>query len=307
MVKEQLKGEVLIPPPLSLSDEIRIVSPAGCIAKEYLDGAKQVLETWGLRVSEGKYAGGSYGRFSGTKEERIADLQTALDDPRVQAILCSRGGYGLAQIADALDLSAFCRKPKWLIGFSDITVLHSLLTSRNIASIHGIMAKHLSELSAEDESVKGLRNILWGARPSYHIPAQSTNREGEARGILKGGNLSVLMGLRGSDFDLHPEGSILFIEDVGEKPYQVDRMMQNLRLSGILKKLSGVIVGHFSDYEEDASMRQNLKEIIAEAASECPGPICFGFPAGHENNNLPLILGTNVELKVEASGAQLRF
>ena len=294
-------------PFLHPSDQIRILSPSGCIAPEYIDGAKALLESWELKVSEGKFARGNYGRFAGTKEERISDLQQAFDDPAVKAILCSRGGYGLAQIVDKLNFSKFMEHPKWLIGFSDITVLHNALSLKGMPSIHGIMAKHLTELPPTNEAVLRLKEILFGKMPTYNIGTHPLNKTGKAKGKLIGGNFSVFMGLRGSSFDLQPEGAILFIEDVGEKPYHIDRMMQNLRISGFLQKLSGLVVGQFSDYDEDPLMHQTLYEIIAESVSEYNYPVCFNFPAGHVDYNLPLVLGKEIELGVSKKSAIVKY
>ena len=297
----------MIPPFLKLNDQIRIVSPSGSIHPEFIDGARSVLTDWGLKVSEGKFARSEYGRFAGTTEQRISDLQQALDDTSLKAVLCSRGGYGLAQIIDKLDFSGFRNSPKWLIGFSDITILHNVITNLGIGSIHGIMAKHLSELPKEAEQVQRLKDVLFGKLPVFDFPGEPNNRIGKAVAKLIGGNLSVFMGLRGSQYDLEFENSILFIEDVGEKPYQIDRMIQNLRLSGKLAKLSGLIVGQFSDCEEDPFMMKTIQEIILTAVNEYDYPVCFNFPAGHVDYNLPIILGTEVSLNVTKERTGLIF
>jgi len=292
---------------LKPDDQIRILSPSGTINPDYIDGAKKVLASWGLKVTEGEHARSEYGRFAGNKEQRTADLQLALDDPSVKAILCSRGGYGLAQIIDRLDFSAFVTSPKWLIGFSDISILHNAVSNLGIASIHGIMGMHLSKLPADSDQVQYLKNVLFGNLPFYTISAESENRTGNVHGKLIGGNLSVLIGLRGSRFDLKYENAILFLEDVGEKPYQVDRMIQNLRLGGILGQISGLIIGQFSECEEDPLMMQSMREIILSAVNEYNYPVCFNFPAGHVDYNLPIILGANVTLDVSKKGVKLMF
>ena len=294
-------------PILKPNDQIRIVSPSGSIHPELIDGAAKVLTSWGLQVTEGKFSRSECGRFAGTKEQRIADLQEALDDPNVKAILCSRGGYGIAQIVDKIDFTTFAKSPKWLIGFSDITILHNVITDLGIASIHGIMAKHLTELPADSEQVIRLKDCLFGNFPTYSIPPHQQNRTGQASGKLIGGNLSVLMALRGSQFDLPYQNNILFIEDIAEKPYHIDRMMQNLRFSGVLAQLSGLIVGQFSDCDEDPLMKQTVSEIILSAVSDYDFPVCFNFPAGHVDYNLPLILGANVSLNVNKIEVKLTF
>lgn len=297
----------MLPPFLQPNDQIRIVSPSGFINPEFIDGATKALSSWGLNVSEGAFSRLEYGRFAGTKEQRIADLQQALDDPKIKAILCSRGGYGLANIIDKLDFTAFAKFPKWLIGFSDITILHNAISNLGIASVHAIMAKQLSELSPDSEQVIQLRNLLFGRLPSYSLPPYELNRLGNAEGKLVGGNLSVLMGLRGSPFEPDYSKAILFIEDIGEEPYHIDRMLQNLRFSGVLAQLSGLVVGHFSECEEDSLMMQTIPQIIHSAVNEYSYPVCFNFPAGHVDYNLPLIMGANIGLEVKENGVQLKF
>jgi len=297
----------MIPSFLRAGDNIHIVSPSGAIQPGFIDGATKLLSSWGLKVTEGKYARTEYGRFSGTKDERTADLQQALDDPNVNAILCSRGGYGLAQIIDKIDFTSFAKSPKWLIGFSDITILHNAITALGIASMHGIMTKYLTELPEESDQITSFKNLLFGTPSNFSIKPEAENRLGQAEGKLIGGNLSVMMGMRSTPFDLDFHNNILFIEDVGEKPYQIDRMIQSLRLSGVLKQISGLVVGQFSDYDEDPLMMQSVAEIILAAVSEYDYPVCFNFPAGHVDYNLSFVLGEQVELVVEADGARLNY
>ena len=297
----------MIPSFLRAGDNIRIVSPSGAIQPSFIDGATKLLSSWGLKVTEGKYARTEYGRFSGTKDERTADLQQALDDPNVKAILCSRGGYGLAQIIDKIDFTSFAKSPKWLIGFSDITILHNAITALGIASMHGIMTKYLTELPEESDQITSFKNLLFGTPSNFSIKPEAENRPGRAVGKLIGGNLSVMMGMRSTPFDLDFHNNILFIEDVGEKPYQIDRMMQSLRLSGVLKQISGLVVGQFSDYDEDPLMMQSVAEIILAAVSEYDYPVCFNFPAGHVDYNLSLILGEQAELFVESDKVRLNY
>jgi len=289
------------------NDQIRIVSPSGNIEPKYIVGAKKTLSSWGLNVTEGKFARTKYGRFAGTEAQRIADLQEALDDPSVNAILCSRGGYGVAQIIDKLDFSTFAKSPKWLIGFSDITILHNAISNLGIASIHGIMAKHLTQFPADSIHVQKCREILFGQMPTYVVPKHRLNKVGIAQGKLIGGNLSVLIGLRGSQFDLDYKNNILFIEDIAERPYHIDRMMQNLRFSGALAQLSGLVVGQFSDCDEDPLMKKSVAQIIASAVSEYDYPVCFNFPAGHVDNNFPLKLGETVQFEVTKRAVILTF
>jgi muramoyltetrapeptide carboxypeptidase len=297
----------MTPPYLKSNDQIRIVSPSGNIEPKYIVGAKKTLSSWELNVTEGKFARTKYGRFAGTEAQRIADLQEALDDPSVNAILCSRGGYGVAQIIDKLDFSTFAKSPKWLIGFSDITILHNAISNLGVASIHGIMAKHLTQFSPNSIHVQKCREILFGQMPTYVVPKHRLNKVGIGQGKLIGGNLSVLIGLRGSQFDLDYKNNILFIEDIAERPYHIDRMMQNLRFSGALAQLSGLVVGQFSDCDEDPLMKKSVAQIIASAVSEYDYPVCFNFPAGHVDNNFPLKLGETVQFEVTKRAVTLAF
>lgn len=297
----------MLPSFLQLNDQVRILSPSGAIDPQYIDGAFKTLTSWGFHVTEGEFARTAYGRFAATPKQRIADLQQALDDPQVKAILCSRGGYGLAQIIDQLDFSGFERSPKWLIGFSDITILHSAITNLGIASIHGPMAKPLTELAADAEQLIQLRNILFGQMPQYGFSPQPLNRTGKAIGKLVGGNLSVFMGMRGTGYDLDYANTILFIEDIAEDPYKIDRMIQNLRYGGVLAQLSGLVVGQFSDCQEDSLMMQTIEQIIANAVADYNYPVCFNFPAGHVDYNLPIIMGANVVLDVAINQVRLNF
>ncbi len=304
----KLKGKnAMLPLFLKPDDIVGVISPSGCIAPEYIDGAVQLLEKWGYKVSEGEFCRIEYGRFAGTEKQRIADLQNALNDDSIRAILCSRGGYGLAQIIDKIDFTKFVQNPKWLIGFSDITILHSAVNNLNIASLHSVMAKHLTELSADLQPIELLKNILGGNLPVYELPFEKPNRIGSATGKLIGGNLSVLAGMRGTPFDLNFKNNILFIEDTDEELYHIDRMIQNLRIGGVLSEISGLIVGQFSVCEEDPRMMKSLMEIISDAVSDYNYPVCFNFPAGHVENNLPLVLGSNACLDINSKNTKLTF
>lgn len=295
-----------MPTPLQPTSLVRIVSPSGVIDVDYIDGAKKVLLSWGFRVDEGLYCRERYGRFAGTEAQRLTDLQQALDDPDTEAILCSRGGYGLAQIVDRLDFTAFCSHPKWLIGFSDITVLHNAITNLGFQSVHAIMAKHIAELPPDAAAVTKLKDLLFGNLPEYKIPSHVKNRTGSATGKLIGGNLSVIYGLRGTPFDLPYEGNILFLEDIAEKPYHIDRMMQNLRLGGVFQKISGLVLGQFSDCEEDLLMNKSIEEIILEALIDTDFPVIFNFPSGHIDDNRPLVMGCLTNIIVSTSECQLK-
>lgn len=292
---------------LKAGDEVRIISPSGNVDPALVDGAKTRLVSWGYRPTEGMFTRSVHGRFSGSELERCTDLQQALDDPNVKAILCSRGGYGLAQIIDKVDFTRFMQNPKWIIGFSDITILHEAVLKTGYISVHGPMAKHLSELPNNAQPIILLDDILKGKLPTYKVVEDPNNRPGKAKGKLIGGNLTVFQGMRATPFEPSFKGAILFIEDVGEKPYQIDRMMQNLRLSGALSQLSGMIVGQFTETEEDLDMHATIYEIIAHAVKDYTYPVCFNFSAGHIDSNFPLLIGAAVTLNVDSKGGEVSF
>lgn len=295
------------PPYLKIGDKVAIVSPAGAVAPELIDGAAAALRAWGYEPVLGSCAKGRCGRFAGTDEERLADLQWAMDDPSVRAILCGRGGYGTVRIIDRLDFRAFEQSPKWVIGFSDITVLHAALARRGYQSLHGPMARALAHAAGNWDAVSSLRRCLQGEVSSYGLPSSALNRDGVAEGELVGGNLSILYGLRSTPFDLSPKGKILFIEDISERPYHIDRMMHNLKLSGVLSQISGLLVGEFTDIEEDASFGQTVHEIVASAVREYDFPVAFGFPVGHGTTNLPVRHGAAVRLTVADGVARVDY
>jgi muramoyltetrapeptide carboxypeptidase len=288
----------MLPPFLKKNDKVAIVSPSGCIDPLYIDEAVSCLQSWDLQPIVGQYAKEKNGRFAGTTVQRTADLQAALDDKEIKAILCSRGGYGVIQIIDGLDFSYFELYPKWLIGFSDITALHNVATAIDVASCHSSMVKLLAKYKEENKELQLLKDLLFGELPQYVIDMHPLNRKGKAKGILAGGNLSVLYSLRGTHYEIDTYGKILFLEDIGEKPYHIDRMMHNLKIGGLLEHLAGLVVGQFSDYEEDPLMGKSVYELIADAVSEYDYPVCFDFPAGHVDVNSPLVLGAEVSFEV---------
>jgi len=296
------------PPYLNPGDKVAIVSPSGAVDQKYIDGAVETLTSWQLNPVVSPFARESFGRFSGTDEQRLLDLQHALDDPSVRAVLCSRGGYGLIRIIDKLNFDAFVRHPKWLIGFSDITILHAAAIHKGVQSIHSIMARGMTENDPQADPVAILREILVGkAHDSYVLSPHTLNRFGESSGTLVGGNLSVLYGLRGTDFDIQPKGKILFIEDLSEKLYHIDRMIRNFKLGGILSQISGLLIGRFTDIEEDASFGKTLEEIIWSAVEEYDYPVAFNFPVGHVDYNVPVIHGAKVKMTVSEFGGEVKY
>ena len=288
---------------LQSGDKVALVSPAGIIAASHLQYAEELLRAWELIPVRGPHVLAQHGYFAGTDAERIQDLQWAMDDEEIRAIFCTRGGYGCLRIVEELDYSVFQGNPKWLIGFSDITVLHTKLTSLGIESLHGPMPKSFEKTT--EEARERYRSFLFGEITPYRIPSHPLNREGIVRSDLTGGNLSLLHCIRSSVIE-YRQKSILFIEDVGENLYAVDRMMQSFKLTGRLAELQGLIVGGFSDMLA-GNFGKTAEEIIREAVEEYDYPLCFGFPAGHIPGNYPLILGSSVELSVEQDGCELTF
>ncbi len=283
------------PPFLQDGSKVALIAPSGAVELQWIENASRTLQTWGLQVVITPHAGGKYHRFSGTDEQRICDLQWAINQADIDAILCARGGYGLARIIDKIDFTPLLTLPKWLIGFSDITVLHNALSRIGVESIHAVMARHLCQESAPSEQ---LRALLFGKMPHYQVAPHYQNRCGTNSGTLVGGNLSVLYGLRATPFDLLPDDAILLIEDLCEPLYHIDRMMQNLRLSGLLSKLSGLIVGQFSDIKEDSSFAEGAYGIVSAATKDYHYPICMNAPFGHVEQNFPLVIGAKTTIQV---------
>lgn len=290
------------PAPLQFNDKAVIVSPAGKIDETLVVNALTLLKQWGLNASVSEHALCSTGRFSGFVEQRLSDLQKAFDDPDIKLVFCSRGGYGIVHLLDKLDFTAIKENPKWVVGYSDVTALHAALQANGVMSVHAPMAKHFSDEGAEDISVRYTKSILAGQPLKYCIPVRRNdylNREGSASGRLFGGNLSVFCSLLGTGYVKIPRNGILFMEDIGEAPYKVDRMIYQLKLAGVFDKISGLIVGQFTDYEEDNQMYGALLESIRNAVSEYAFPICFDFPVGHVKLNFPLIMGSRALLQVK--------
>ncbi|WP_278968256.1 S66 peptidase family protein [Bacteroides pyogenes] len=299
--------DMLFPPFLEKGDKVMIVSPSSKIDNRFLKGAKKRLESWGLKVLMGKHAGGDSGKYAGTVRQRLRDFQRAMDDPKVKAVFCSRGGYGAVHLIDKIDFTAFRQSPKWLIGFSDITALHNLFQANGYASLHALMARHLAVEPEDDPCALHLKHILFGELPLYTCEKHRLNRKGTARGVLRGGNMAVAYGLRGTPYDIPAEGTVLFLEDIGERPHAVERMMYNLKLGGVLEKLSGLIIGQFTEYEEDRSLGKELYAALADLVKEYDYPVCFGFPVGHVTRNFPLVNGADVEFTVGRQGVELKF
>ncbi len=300
---------MITPPYLKPGDKIRIVSPAGKVKEEYVLPAVEWLEAQGYRVELGKFVFATYFQFAGTDKQRQEDLQTALDDPETSAILCSRGGYGTVRILDKLDYSPFLENPKWLIGFSDISILHTCLNNHRVATIHGVMPRYFFDKEGEpNENLQTLMQLLTGKGASYTIPAAAGNRQGKATAELVGGNLSIVSSLQGTWCELDTDGKILFLEDIDEFLYHADRMMYQLKLGGKLQNLAGLVLGNFTDMKDNESLfGKTIHEIISEAVKGHSFPVCYDFPAGHNEKNLALAFGKTWELDVSEKQSSLNL
>ena len=303
---------------------IRIISPSGAIDPSYIDAAAERLRAWGYIVSEGAHARDTWGRFAGTDEQRLADIVDALNDPEVDLILCARGGYGLQRIIDRVPPIT---KP--VIGFSDITALHQAAALNNQPTLHAIMCKHIATLPEDSEPLLALRKALAGETLNYRWQSHPLNRLGKACAPIIGGNLSVLYGLQATPYSLPAAQSVsaavcqrsglysvsskdglyqkplLLIEDIAERHYHIDRMMRNLRMSGILANISGLIVGQFSDCDDDPLMSQTVYQTIKEAVAEYDYPLIFDAPVGHVERNLPLWINGHTTIDCRPDGVLL--
>lgn len=295
-----------IPPYLKPGDTVAIVATARKHLNDDLQLAKSFLEAWGLNLKIGTSIGLDQNQLAGTDEERAADFQQQLENPNIKAIWCVRGGYGTVRMIDLVDFTGFKRAPKWVIGFSDVTVLHSHLNQMGIASIHGMMPVNIPR--ATDDAKESLRKALFGEPLSYQVPAHDMNRKGSASGELVGGNLSILYSLLGSVSAIDCQNKILFLEDLDEYLYHVDRMMMNLKRNGCLENLKGIIVGGMTKMNDnDVPWGKNALEIIQDVTQPYDIPIVYGFPAGHLPDNRALIFGKTVTLEVTDEGTKLMF
>lgn len=304
---------VKIPPYLNPGDTIGITSPASYISNEDIQPSVQLMESWGFKIRTGQTIGTRDYTMGGTDEARAADLQGMLDDPGIQAIMCARGGYGLVRIIDKLDFTRFRKHPKWIIGFSDITALHTHINSNfDIATIHSKMCNSFPSdwtkaTPMQVETILSIRQVLSGQDTKYIAPAALNNRMGRAEGILVGGNLSLIETLAGTRSDLKTDGKILFVEDTHEELYSIDRMFWNLKRSGKLDKLKGLVIGGFKLNEETPGEEfgKTVYDIVSEKIKEYDYPVCFDFPVGHQVNNYALKCGTKYLLNVEGNGSSL--
>ncbi len=298
------------PPYLKKGDTIIILSPAGKLKdRTAVDPGIELANHWGLVVFFGNHLLSQDHSFAGTDQERLEDLQKALDDPSIKAIWAARGGYGTIRLVDDLDFSGFTEHPKWIIGYSDITALHNKIHNLGYQSVHGQMPLTLNlEEPIQKESIQTLYRTLFGKKLQYKIESSEHNRTGESTGQLVGGNLSLVYSMLGSDTNLSMGGKILFIEDVGEALYHIDRMMISLKRAGFFEQCQGVIVGDFKlKKNEGNAFGKTLEDIVLEAVEGTDFPVVFDFPAGHLEDNRALLLGSYVDMSVSKKRTSIRF
>ena len=291
---------------LSKEDTIAIVSTARKVSLSELKPALEIIKKWELKVVIGKSIEAEEDQFAGSDELRAADFQEQLDNPEVKAVWCARGGYGTVRIIDQLDFTEFNKQPKWIIGYSDVTVLHSHIHNLGITSLHAQMPVAIETKS--EASVNSIYKTLFGKEYSITILSEKNNRKGIASGQLVGGNLSILYSLCGSPSAINTDGKILFIEDLDEYLYHIDRMLQNLKRNGMFANLKGLIVGGMTQmHDNDIPFGKTTEEIVLEVCKDSDFPIAFNFPAGHLEDNCALVLGKEVELEVNNLEVKLKF
>jgi muramoyltetrapeptide carboxypeptidase len=297
---------VKIPPYLKKGDTIGILATARKVDAEPLAPAIKLMESWGLHVVIGKTIGLDNDQLAGADWQRATDIQQMLDNPDIKAVWCAKGGYGTVRIIDRIDFTKFKKRPKWFIGFSDATVLHSHINNLDIATLHGMVA--ISVGRATPEAIESFRKALFGEKLSYTVPAHAFNKTGKATGELVGGNLSVLYSIMGSPSEADYKGKIIFIEDLDEYLYHIDRMMMNLKRNDYFKNVKGIIIGGMTKMRDnDIPWGHDALQIIQDITKEYNIPICFNFPAGHIQDNRTLIMGKTIMLDVAATGTKITF
>jgi muramoyltetrapeptide carboxypeptidase len=289
------------PPYLKKGDKIGIAAPARRITFDEVHPSIKLFQKWGMEVVLGTYIFGTENQFAGSDSQRQADFQQMLDDPSIRAIICARGGYGTVRIIDKLDFTGFCRNPKWIVGYSDITVLHAHIHKHfGIETLHSVMPVNIKESDINNDSTESLRKTLSGEKLFYSKPITFQFKTGLSEGILTGGNLSILYSLMGTTSEVDTNGKILFLEDVDEYLYHIDRMMMTLKRAGKLSKLNGLIVGGMDRMNDNVvPFGKSANEIISEAVAEYNYPVCYDFPAGHGEINLAMILGRSIRFNVD--------
>jgi muramoyltetrapeptide carboxypeptidase len=302
----QAQRKMITPEFLRKGDTVGILATARKIDLENLEPAIKLLKDWGLHVVVGKTIGMEQNQLAGADWQRATDFQQMLDDPKIKAIWAAKGGYGTVRIIDRIDFSRFRKKPKWIVGFSDVTVLHSHINSMNIETLHAIMA--VSAGGASPDAIESLRKGLFGEKLEYHLSNQPENVPGKAKGELVGGNLSVLYSILGSKSEVDCKGKVLFIEDLDEYLYHIDRMMMNLKRNGYFDGLKALIVGGMTSMNDnDIPWGKNAEQIIQDVLKDYDFPIIFHFPAGHIKDNRALVLGKTVSIDVSEKESVVKF
>jgi muramoyltetrapeptide carboxypeptidase len=296
---------------LKVGDTVAIVAPSGVLLNRNNEVAQAVtlLKSWGLHVVIGKHVFKQNGHFAGTDAERAQDMQQMLDNPKIKALWCARGGYGTVRMLDYLDFTQFRKHPKWLLGYSDITALHNLFHNLGYESIHTIMCTSLSEDSTGlEQSISTFKDAIFGKPLLYTLEGSKDNKVGKATAPLVGGNLTMLHTMLGSSTSIDTSGKILFIEEIGEYAYHIDRMLQSLKRAGYFEKCQGIIVGDITKVRKNTTeFGRTIEEIILDAVAEYHFPVAFNMPAGHEKDNRALILGRTVQLNVSKEQTTLKF
>ena len=296
---------------LKKGDSIMIVASAGILINrnEIIDEAQKLAESWGLKVFIGDHVFNQNNHFAGTDEERASDFQKALDNPSIKAIWCARGGYGSGRILDKLDYTKFRASPKWIVGYSDITAFHSHIHNLGFQTIHAMMATSLSfNLEETEQSIETFRKALFGEELSYKISSSKYNKIGESEGILAGGNLSILQNMLGSVSQLNTDGHILFIEEIGEYKYHIDRMLRGLKRAGYFNSCKGLIIGDISNIKKNTTVwGGSIEDLVLDVVSEFDFPVLFNFPAGHETDNRALIFGKSIKMNVKPTISEVIF
>ncbi len=290
---------------LQKGDKVGIIATARKISKAEIIPATELLKKWGLEVVFGKHLFTENNQFAGTDEERAFDLQTMLDDVTIKAIIVARGGYGTVRIIDKIDFTSFIKQPKWIVGYSDVTVLHSHVHTLNIETIHATMPINFLK---NEQATESLHSALFAKKLEYYVAPSSLNRLGQTQAILVGGNLSLIYSLIGSPSEIDTAGKILFLEDLDEYLYHVDRMMMTLKRAGKLTHLAGLVIGGMTDMKDNTiPFGKTAEELIFDAVKEYHYPVCFNFPAGHVDKNMALFLGSTISLEVKANEVKLTF
>jgi len=301
---------VITPPYLQAGDAVALVAPARSIGREAVEPALKIFKAWDLKVVTGANLFSQYHQFAGSDLERARNMQQMLDDEKVKAIFCARGGYGTIRILEHLDFSHFAQHPKWLVGFSDITVLHAYINEKlNIKTLHAEMPVNFPKDAKENTSMKYLKALLWGNIKHYDLDNDFPVRDqSRISGKLTGGNLSVLCSLSGTPYDMDTNGNILFLEEVDEYLYHLDRMMMNFKLSGKLNNLKALIVGSMTEMKDNSvPFGKSACDIILDATKEFDFPVLTGFPSGHSELNMPLILGGIIQISKKEGGIKVTF